>query len=110
MMCLSSVEIARSKLYVRYTSHFSVRRGLIPAEVPGDIEGDDEESSRLEDLGNSENVVSLQDTTFFEFSYNHSIVGHLGAERTLKALSLGSWLGWHASRRHSDDFRVFDLS
>ena len=49
------------------------------AEKPGDIEGDDEEGQNT--LENMKNVV------FFARYYN-SIVG-LGADRTLKALSLG---------------------
>ena len=61
------------------------------AEIPGDIEGDDEEGALgLEDLGQ----VGKRGTFA---RYHNSIVGHLGAER-LKALSLGgSWLGWYAS-------------
>ena len=52
-------------------------------EQPGMIEGDNEEGAlRLKDLGDAEK------RGIFARYYN-SIVGHLGAERTLKAISLG---------------------
>ena len=76
------------------------------AEIPGDIEGEDEENAPgFEDLG------KIKKRGIFA-SYYNSIVGHLGTERTLKALSLGGH-GWvDMSGRHTDDFRVllFDMS
>ena len=60
---------------------------LMIAEHLGMIDDDDEEGAPgLKILGKLKNVVSLQDTPQFYRC-------HLGAERTLKALSLGGH-GW----------------
>ena len=60
---------------------------MMIAEIPGDIEGDDKEGAPgLEDLGEVEKRGIF------------AIVGHLGAEHTLKALSLGGH-DWTSMRR-----------
>ena len=65
-----------------YLAFFGYEGGLIQTEVPGEIEGDNEkESLTLEDFG------ELEKRGIFA-RYHNSIVGYLGAERTLKALSL----------------------
>jgi len=64
---------------------------LMIAEQPGLIEEDDEEGALgLKDLDEAENRGIFA-------RYHNSIVGHLGAKRTSKALSLGGhgWAGMH---------------
>jgi hypothetical protein len=57
------------------------------AEQPGLLEEDDEEGAlELKDLEEAEKRGIFA-------RYHNSIVGHLGADRTLKALSLGGH-GW----------------
>ena len=76
---------------------------MMMAEQPGDLEDDDEEGALgLEDLGEVEKRGIFA-------RYHNSIVG---AERTLKEQAIfgRSWLGWYATRRHSDDFLVFHIS
>ena len=69
VMSLSSVKIPRPKRHMfaedRIPRVFWLGgEGMMIAEIPGDIEGDDEEGSLgLEDIGEVENVVSLQDPT-----------------------------------------------
>ena len=62
------------------------------AEQPGLIEEDDEEGALgLKDLDEAEKRGIFA-------RYHNSIVGHLGADRTLKALSLGGH-GWSGMRQ-----------
>ena len=87
-MSLSNVEIPISKRHMFVEDSipriFRLRgEGMMIAETPGDIEGDDDEGAlRREDIG------ELEKHGIFA-RYHNSIVGHIGAERTLKALSLG---------------------
>ena len=87
-MSLSSVEIPLSKCHMliedRIPRIFWLEgEGMMITEIAGDIEGDDEERALgLEDLGEVEKRGIFA-------TYHNSIVGHLGVERTLKALSLG---------------------
>ena len=107
-MSVSNVEIPASKSHLFIEDHIPRifrlgGEGMMIAEKPGDIEGDDEEGALgLEDIG------KLENRGIFARYYN-SIVGHLGAERTLKALSLGG-NGWDASGHHVDDFRMLHMS
>ena len=62
------------------------------AEQPRMIEGDSEEGAPgLQDLGEAEKRGIFA-------RYHNSIVGHLGTDRTLKALSLGDH-GWTGMRQ-----------
>ena len=61
------------------------------AEKPGDIEGDDEEGALGLDFKEREKRGIFA-------RYHNSIVGHLGTDRTLKALSLGGH-DWADMRR-----------
>jgi len=57
---------------------------MIEAEIPGEIKGEDEEGALwLEDIGEVEKCGIFA-------RYHNSIVGNLGAECTLKTLSLRS--------------------
>ena len=68
---------------------------MMIAEIPGDIEGDDEEGA----LGLD--IREVEKRGIFS-RYHNSIVGRLGAEHTLKVLSLGGhgWAGmrWDVTR------------
>ena len=86
-MSLSSMEIPASKRHLfiedRIPRIFRFGgEGMVIAEKPGDIEGDDKEGS----LG-LENLGEVEKRGIFA-RYSDSIVEHLGVDRTLKALSL----------------------
>ena len=98
VMSLSSVEIPKLKrhLFVEDCIPRIFRlggEGFMIAEQPGMIEGNDEEVSLwLQDFGEAgKRGIFVR--------YHNSIVGHLGAVRTLKALSLGGH-GWARMRRN----------
>ena len=96
VMSLSIVEIPKSKRHLfiedRILRIFRLGgEGMMIAEKPGDIEGDDEEGALGLDFKEREKRGIFA-------RYHNSIVGHLGADRTLKVISLGGH-GWAGMRR-----------
>ena len=92
VLSLSSVEIPKLKCHMfvedRITRNLRLAgEGMMVAEIPGDIEFEDEEGA----LG-LKDIVEVEKHGIFA-RYHNSIVSHFGAERTLKALSL-SGHGW----------------
>ena len=106
---LQESSIFRAWKFPRQSVIYSWRRRMMEEEIPGDIEGEDDDKEKdgtlwLEDIGKVENMVSLQDTIILFYRWAYWSRSHFE-----DSIFGWSWLGWHASGYRSNDVRVSDM-